>query len=412
MADGIDIEETTPLKLKKDRINSIDIFKGIAIFWIIGGHITWYWLKPDSLWMNVVLLDFIFRAITSAAFVMLSGMNLAISVSNKKDKGWSDKQIRSYTLRRLGVLFLLSILYNFMSGIFTETNQWYQLYAWFVLQTISVSLILLIFMLNVSRTLKVILGLTIFIISYPIHYLLNYLGSGWLFVDYLLYFPFDKFPLLPWSGLAFIGYVVGEIFYDATYKSKPEQKKMKIRKLMRALVLIGAAFLALGIATGFRIPTTHPYEIEWLNMIQYEIDALNVNPFFSFAGLPFFLIYSSFQFMLYSLGVDFLLLALLTYLYDYKKGKNFISKGFVFAGKFAFSIFFYHHIGIAFPFLYETFNYITIWPVWISFAIFIIFITWILVKKFQGVGTVEWLIGLATYKHRLKIEEELKNIKN
>ncbi|MHA1229798.1 MAG: heparan-alpha-glucosaminide N-acetyltransferase domain-containing protein [Candidatus Helarchaeota archaeon] len=390
------------IDIKSDRIKSIDILKGIAIFWIIGGHVCWYWLVEDSLWIHDFLLVFIFWPITAVNFVMLSGTNLAISVSSKRDNNWNNKQIRSYTLRRLVILLLLSIFYNFMIGLFAVEYEWYYMYAWFILQTIGTSLTILIFMVNISRTLKIILGILIILISYPLHFLLISLGYHWTLVDYLLFYPFDKFPFLPWGGLTFIGYYIGEIFYDVKYRSKKGQETRKMRSFILYLLLIGAGFIAFGIIMGSNCPSTNPYDSYWYNLSQFHIQIMSVNPLLTFQSLPFFILKGHWTFMFYSLGIDFILLSILTYFCDYRKANNSVLKFFSFSGQMAFSIFFYHHIGI--PLLYRTLDFIWAWPVWISYAILIIGFVWLLVKKYEGVGTIEWLMILITYKQKLKIE--------
>jgi peptidoglycan/LPS O-acetylase OafA/YrhL len=102
--------------------------------------------------------------------------------------------------------------------------------------------------------------------------------------------------------------------------------------------------------------------------------------------------------MIYGVGVIFVCLGILTYICDYKKHNNFILNSLAFAGRFSFSIFIYHHVGILlFP---NTFNVIWIWPTVIGYTISFIFLIWIIVKKFNAIGLIEWMMVIITYDIR------------
>ncbi len=234
------------------------------------------------------------------------------------------------------------------------------------------------------------------------------LNTGGSILDFILYYPYDKFPLLPWEGLSFIGYVIGEIFYDVKYKSKSDLRIKKMKKFIFYILIIGTRFLVSGILLGSNYPVNTPYEGYWYNLALFHINIMNTNQFLIFLNLPYFILKGHFTFMFYSLGIDFIILSLLTYCADFKRVKNTILNCFSFSGKFAFSIFLYHNFWI--PLFYRQFDYIWGWPAWIGYAFLVIFLIWISVKKFNGIGTIEWLVVIFTYKQRKKIEFKIKNL--
>ncbi|MHA1753650.1 MAG: heparan-alpha-glucosaminide N-acetyltransferase domain-containing protein [Candidatus Helarchaeota archaeon] len=388
-------------KIKKERIESIDILKGISIFWIVGGHISASWLLSTDIWMYEMLYVFFLSTVGPANFIMLSGLNLAISFNSKKDAGWNLHKIHIYTLKRIGVLFIISVVYNyfmaFVVGGYMGVN-WFDFFSWYILQVICVSLIITIYILQINKIYRIILSFLIIFGGYPLHLWLCSLGVGGTIADHILYYPFPSifwaFPLLPWSACAFIGSIIGEYFYKIKYNSDNENGLEKMKKFIIYLCFFGISFITIAVLFGASSPTD-PNSL-WYQIAQHHVSELNTAWFFNFSSLPYFILPNHWTYLFYALGADFIMLAVLAYYSDYLKRSNKIFNSFSFTGKIAFSVFIYHHFGILlFP---NTFNYILVWPAWVGFAILIIFLLWILVKKFNGVGTIEWFMVVVTKK--------------
>ncbi|MBD3228667.1 MAG: DUF1624 domain-containing protein [Candidatus Lokiarchaeota archaeon] len=387
-------------KKLKERIESIDIFKGLSMFWIIGGHCCFFWVSYDAQWLYDILLIF-FWTITGVGFIWLSGMNLAISVNSKQESSWSEKQIKSYTLKRIGILIIFSFLYNFMICITMADLNWQYLGAWFVLQTISASMLILIFLIKTNNIVKILISFIIIFGSHPLYSWLMSLGSTGTFLYYLFFFSYERFPFLPWTALAFIGYVVGDYFYKAKYNIGKYKSEKTLKRFIFYLIGVGAGFLFFGIISGLNFPNSG----YWAEIAGHHVEILNRNPYWNFSSLPYFLLKGHWSFFFYSIGIDLLLLGILTYYSDYLKRSNKIFKGFSFTGKFSLSVFFYHHIGI--PLFPAMFGVFLIWPIWISYAVAIIAFVWLLVKKFGAKGTVEWVLVVLTYNSKKKIQEKI-----
>jgi uncharacterized membrane protein len=393
--------------VKKERINAIDILKGFSIFWIIGYHTTQLWLIEFALWEVEMLYIFFLSTVGPANFIMLSGLNLIIGIRSKSDSGWSDKRIRYQNLKRIGVLILLASLYNIVMGLIIQNFSfinWYDFYAWHILQTISYSMLLTLLLFKINKYIRFFLGILIIVISYPLYIWLLSLGSGGLIVSHLFYYPFNieifwSMPFFPWAGCAFIGSLIGEYLYNAKYGS--ETGKNRLGRLIIHLIIMGMVFIFIAIFFGSSMPLGNTSI--WGLIAESHVVNLNTAPFFNFVSLPYFLLPSHWTYMFYALGIDFLLLALFIFLTDFKKFKNGFFKFFSFTGKLSFSVFIYHHFGLIL--FIRTFDAFWIWPVWVGYAILIVFIIWILVTKFEGKGTVEWLIIVISMDRKPKSED-------
>ncbi|MBD3230729.1 MAG: DUF1624 domain-containing protein, partial [Candidatus Lokiarchaeota archaeon] len=162
---------------KRERIKSFDIFKGIAILWIVIGHVAFYWLTLDSIWIYEFLLTFIFRCITGLNFIFLLGVNLSISYYSKRDSGWTVKQIWFHNLKRIGILFIISCIYNIIIEIIMGSFDWSKIFAWYILQSIIFGLIILLLLHKLNNILKITLAISIILISYPLKYFLISIGG-------------------------------------------------------------------------------------------------------------------------------------------------------------------------------------------------------------------------------------------
>ncbi|MBD3227963.1 MAG: acyltransferase family protein [Candidatus Lokiarchaeota archaeon] len=386
------------LEIKKERIKSIDISKGFSIFWIIGYHISMTWLIDAALWEVEMLYIFFLSTVGPANFLMLSGLNLSLNFNFKKERGWSDRRIYIDILKKIGVLMILSIIYNYLMGFInsigvagTEFSWFYSWFSWYIFQIIGISLVLTIFLLRFRKIYRVIISIIIILISYPSYLWLISQGIVGNIFSFFIYYPFPDiswaFPFLPWAACLIIGSVVGDFFYKNMYKKRNSNtQKKSLRNMILYLMVAGLIFIMIAIIFG----SSMPIDGYWYDIAMQHVVNLNKAPFFNFISLPYMFLPTHWTYMFYALGIDFLLLSVFTFLSDYKKYKNRIFDALSFSGKYSFSIFIYHHFGL--PLFIRTFDSIWGWPAWIGYAVLVIFFIWILVTKFNGIGTIESLM--------------------
>lgn len=392
----------------KNRIKSFDIFKGFAIFWIVLGHVANYWLIRGDIWIYEILLTFVFRCITGLNFIFLIGVNLSISFNSKREKGWTENRIWIHNLKRVGILFILSIIYNLVIELMRGRLELASIWSWYILQCIALGIIILLLLNRIPNVLKILLGITIIFISHPLYYYLPNLGGFGLILQRFLFYPYGQYPVLPWISATLFGWVIGDFFYRTKYKKKNKlfNNREEFKKLLLVISIIGIVLISIGLVFGYKYPSSiNPYEEWWYTLGLSHTANLHNNPIFlSIPNIPYFLLEGHWSSMIYGVGVIFVCLGILTYICDYKKRNNFIFDSLAFAGRFSFSIFIYHHVGLLlFP---NTFNVIWIWVAVPTYTILFIFVIWIIVKKFNAVGLIEWMMVIITYDIRDKKSEK------
>ncbi|MHA1268558.1 MAG: heparan-alpha-glucosaminide N-acetyltransferase domain-containing protein [Candidatus Helarchaeota archaeon] len=387
--------------VKKDRIISIDFFKGISIIVMICGHVMNFWVVSSGIWMYSIMYLYYCSILTSVNFVMLSGMTLPISYFSKLGIGWSLKRTRIHILKRTGVLLIIAIIYNVIIesilGIFVWNNL-FSYYSWYVIQLIAISLILTLFLLKLNKYIRLGIGVIFILIATPFYYWLLSLGTPIAdILCYILFNPFKDFPFFPWVGLVIIGSVIGEFLFNI-YKNPPDIKMKKLKNFMIYLLIIGIALLLFGLFSGLRLPPAS--DGFWYSYAVESALNLSTNPYLTYYSLPYFMLVGHWTYMFYGLGGLFIIFAGVIWLVDYKKYKNKLFTSFKFTGIFAFSIFIYHHIGI--PFLVGRIPVFWIWPVSVGYTILVPFLVWLDVKYLKGIPTLEWLMALVTTIHLSK----------
>ena len=386
---------------KKDRIASIDIFKGLSIIIMVCGHTMNFWVVEGGIWMYSIMYLYICSILTSVNFVMLSGMTIPISYLSKIDSGWSIKRTMIHTLKRASVLLIISLIYNIIIGTILGSFAWNNIwtyYSWYVLQLIAISIILTLFMMPLNKYIRLAIGVTFILIATPLYTWLGSVGTPTSnFIINIFFNPFEDFPFFPWSGLVIIGSVIGEIFYGV-YKSPPEIRQKKLKNFMLYLALIGLALLAFGLISGLGYPAAADEYWHWYST--YNAANLSTNPFLTIYALPYFMLVGHWTYMFYGLGVLFIIFASFIWLADYKKYKNWFFDFLTFVGVLAFSIFLYHHIGI--PLLIHKIPVFWIWPVCVAYTLIVPLIVWLDVKYLKGIGTLEWIMIIVTSTKKLK----------
>jgi uncharacterized membrane protein len=392
-------------KPKKTRLISIDLLKGIAVIVMIGGHTMNFWTAPGGEWMYAMMYLYYCSILTSVCFVMMAGVTVPISYLSKVDSGWSKKRTMIHILKRTGVLLVISVIYNILIGSIIGSfvwNSFFGYYSWFVLQLIAFSIILTVLLMPYNKYFRLILGITFILISTPVYYFLTSFGNPVSdLISNLIFNPYQDFPFLPWSGVILIGSVIGEVMYGIN-KSPDDIKKRKMRVLMRNMIIIGLVLLLFGFISGLGYPPITDWYWNWY--AKTFASDLSTNPYLFYPSLPYFMLVGHWTYLFYAIGGLLIIFAFIFFLVDYRNYKNKLFNSFAFTGKMAFSIFIYHHIGI--PFLVDTIPVFWIWQVIIPYAILIPFLVWLNVKYLKGIGTIEWLMVMATSISFKKIKKD------
>ena len=235
------------------RVQSIDIIRGFCIFLMVLGHLLDWWIINSDRWLVYYLFSFI-ASIAATGFLFVSGFSAAITFKSRSknidistDIGMTHAR-NIYIIRAL-LLLAISLFYNTAIALTLNDLRW--IWAWNVLQTISISLLLAWPLLHTPKYLRIGLGIGLLVVNELFSsFLLPYSGQlnpyGVLF--HIFYHPIEAFTILTYFTIFIIGTVVGDFFFKFTSLKEPEERKQVIKRVfIRTIMLIGLIFTSFGI---------------------------------------------------------------------------------------------------------------------------------------------------------------------
>ncbi|MFX1496613.1 MAG: hypothetical protein ACFFBH_03710 [Promethearchaeota archaeon] len=312
------------------RLKSIDIFRGSCILWMFVGHLQDWWLTDSDRWLFHLTYNIV-DPIGSSAFIFIAGLTAVLSLRSRRLKAQDTKNlqlIRKEYFFRAFLIFLLAISYNISIAIALFNPLW--IWAWFVLLTVSISLMIGWFLMKLSIWIRIIIGFAIWILNRILLILLlpfeNQLNLNGIIFQ-ILYFKLDLDVILSFLPFFIFGTVLGEILFKV-YLIKDE--KLLKRKLK----------------TNFIYPTL----ISGLILI-----LIGILIFF-----PQFFKNRSFSWLIYTLGIDLTLISILVIFEELRTPKLKRSYHFLFFySYYSLTIFLGHNI-LYFLF-YKQLSVINIW---------------------------------------------------
>lgn len=363
--------------MKVQRLKSIDVFRGLCMFWIVLTHLIDWWLRSEFIWLHritVMLFDFF----GASGLLFISGVSIALSYRNKLNKvntteEYSLRTVRNSYLMRALFIFILALVYNSLIAISLMDPKW--IWSWFVLLTASISLIIAWPLLKTSKLFRIILGCALWVANpFIISILLPYEGSlglnGILF--HIFYSGIDLSPILIFFPFFLFGTVIGEVLFEMFHsdrRGKNKRKSFEYNYLIPSIV-IGALLIISGVLHEF----------------------------------PRYLLRESFSWAIYSLGIQIVLISLLLSVEIFeiiKKKKSY--KLFFYFSYYSLTIFLAHNI---FYFLFlNQLNIIEIWFFAAGAFILMSVVLRAIYKIWQGRVSVKVQIGRLSYSVTMKLEE-------
>lgn len=240
------------------RIKSVDAIRGLCIVLMILGHLMDWWIRLEDRWLINILFAFL-APIAATGFMFISGFSAILSYKRKvtnidDSNGLTMRKVKNIYLMRASLLLIVALLYNTAIAFGSNDPTW--IWAWFILQTIAVSLLLGWFFLNTSKTFRVLVGIVLLVGNqYISPFLLTYDGQtniyGLLF--YILFHPIEQFTILSYFSIFLLGTVVGDSFFEINKISDQEERKRAIKYVfITPLLLIGIILVSFGFI--FRFP--------------------------------------------------------------------------------------------------------------------------------------------------------------
>jgi uncharacterized membrane protein len=381
--------------MKLQRIRSIDIFRGLCMTWMILNHLIAWWLNTDYMWIHTMAI-MIIDPIGASGFLFISGVSIAISYRRrlnqaKVSENYNYRMLRTSYFFRATFIFLIAIFYNIPITVWFRDIR--MVWSWFVLLTAAVSLFLAWPLLKTNKLLRIFIAIVIIILQqFVILWLAPYEGSSNIYgkLFHLLYNPSDQDPILTFFPFFLIGTVIGDMMYDITYgrnKDNDNQNFQFKKKPILYVVIIGIILIISGVLLSF-------------------LDFLTITTFFGT-----FLERQSFSWIIYSLGIDLVLLSILLFI-EYSRILK-IKKSYKFIFYFSYyslTIYLAHNI-----FFFLFFNQLNLFAFNIVAVIMFISIGVLLraiYNRWEEKVSIKAIVGKVSLYLTLKIEERIKKSEN
>ena len=360
------------------RIQSIDIIRGFCIFVMVFGHLIDWWIIDPDRWVVFYVFS-ILASIAATGFLFISGFSAAIAYKSRVEKAETSTDItmtqaRNIYIIRALLLLAIGLIYNTAIAVAISDFRW--IWAWNVLQTISISLLLAWPLLRTPKYLRIGLVIVLLIVNEMLFpFLLSYINQqniyGVLF--HLLYHPDEAFTIIAYFAIFLIGTVVGDFFFNINIIEDPEERKKKIKRVfIRTNFIVGIIFFSFGII--------------------YRIDRID------------FILRRTLSAMFYSIGFFLILLAILLYLEEFEKIK--LKKRyrfFFYYSYYSFTIYLAHD-PLIFIF-FEQLNALNIWLVLFVIFVLITLLLKVLHKKVGLRASLKAQLGILSITIVNKIEQ-------
>ena len=365
--------------MKVQRLKSIDIFRGLCMSWMVLTHLIDWWLKSEYNWLHstaIMILD----PIGASGFLFISGVSISISyrkrlIKVKSSEDYNYRMVRNSYLFRAAFILIIALIYNSTVAIrlFNPAMIW----TWYVLLTISISILITWPLLRTSKLFRIMVGVLVIILNQVIiSFLLPFKGEFDLFgvLFHILYNKINQDPILIFFPFFLFGTVVGDIIFD-TFNEKDENVKRKNFKkiLFIPSIIIGSTLIILGILIKF----------------------------------PNFLIRESFSWIIYALGIELILLSILLFFEIFEVIKTKKSYKFLFYYSY-YSLTIYLAHNILFFLLYNQLNVFNIWIFATAAFIIIGTILRVVYKLWESKASIKVQLGKLSLGLTERIEERIK----
>ncbi len=357
------------------RIRSIDIFRGICIFYMTFGHMVNWWISQGDFWLYEIIWNY-GAPVGGGGFLLVSGMSASLSYKRNQLKAQSSQEFNMkrarnvYMLRSL-LIFLISLLWNFFGTLFMGLSG---VWLWFVIQTISISLFMAWPFLKTSRIFRLSMCFVFWIGNEFVFYWLSPYSNTQNILGYLFYFLYnspDQNVILGYFPFLLLGTVFGDVFFESNGIDNLIERRLFLKKkIFRNGLLFGIILITFGLLYNF----------------------------------PNFSNKSTFASHMFIVGIQLILMALLVYIKEirvitFQKRYRF----FEIYSFYSFTMFLAHEVLF---FLFQPiYNFINIWFVIIPILIAWTFLFRFIYKKWGRIASLKFLLNKLAVELADKIEK-------
>ncbi|MFX1278333.1 MAG: acyltransferase family protein [Promethearchaeota archaeon] len=355
------------------RLKSIDIFRGLCMAWMVLTHIIDWWLRPEFSWLHSIGI-MIVDSIGASGFLFVSGVSIALSYRKRLNRARNSENYNyrmarnSYLLRAFFIL-IVALIYNIPTAIAFKDLR--MIWIWFVLLTAAISLFLAWPLLKTLKWIRITIAILVIALNlFLVPTLVPFQGQSNFFglLFHVFYNGLNQDPILIFFPFFLIGTVIGDIIYEKI--NEPTSQKLKVTLFY--LLIIGFLLILSGVLLFF----------------------------------PEFLKRESLSWIIYSFGIEIVLLSILLQIermgiMTTKRSYKF----FFYYSYYSLTIYLSHNL-LYFLF-YHLLNPVSIWffAMGAFFLIGILFRT--IFKKWNRNASIKSQIGRLSQRISMKIEEIL-----
>ena len=221
---------------KSRRYKSIDTIRGLAMAWMIFGHLIDWWSSPADNWI-VIFTHRTCEPFGASAFLFISGISITLSFRKSMNKAaifeeFSKKTAIYEYMFRTFLVFLIGIAYNVFVAI--GAGDMSIIWSWFILQTVAVCFFLTLPLLYAPKVARVVISIfMLFGNLLLVDFLLPFEGTNTLHgvLFYILYNPLNLVPILYFFPFFLFGTIFGDLLSDIESSGASDhQKTLAYRK--------------------------------------------------------------------------------------------------------------------------------------------------------------------------------------
>ncbi len=235
------------------RIKSLDTFRGFVMLAMVWVHLCDWWLREEDIWFSNAILP-VLKLIFGPGFLLLAGISIVLSYRKSLVKITKVDDFNHKILKReyfFRATFILIVALGYNSFVALQFFNPLDLWKWFMLLTMSISLFITWPLLKTSKYVRLALAVIIWILNYFIfNYLLPYQGQNNVngIIYYFLYNSEDVIPFPHYFSFVLIGTIIGEVIYEVfLIENQKERNLLLKKKIFVPSLMLGVPFVIISV---------------------------------------------------------------------------------------------------------------------------------------------------------------------
>jgi uncharacterized membrane protein len=285
------------------RIKGLDSFRGFIMLMMVWVHLCEWWLREEDIWFSNSVLP-ILKLIFGPGFLLIAGISITlfyrknlIKITKMDDFNYNILK-KEYLFR---ATFILIVALGYNSIVALRFNNPLDLWKWFMLLTMSISLFLAWPLLKLPRHSRLVIAVIIWILNYFLFtYLLPYQGQANVFgiIYYFLYNSIDVIPFPHYFSFILIGTILGEIISDIYQINHQKERKLLLKKkIILPFLILGFTLIIISVALDTQLALERTSFI-WI-IFAMGINLLLLSAFIGFEDFKLLINKRRFKFLFY-----------------------------------------------------------------------------------------------------------------